>query len=70
MSRPMALQYDGGMRKASDPGRPSQARVVLPRAEMERVRVAARAEGLSLAAFLRRAVLTATDEVYRRRKGL
>ena len=38
----------------------SQARLELPAAEMERVRRAAKSIGLSLSAFIRRAVLTET----------
>jgi hypothetical protein len=60
MSYAKPMQFDGGMRKASGPDRPSQARIVLPRADMERARQVARDLKLSLAAYLRLAVMEKT----------
>jgi hypothetical protein len=68
MSYAKPMQFDGGMRKASGPDRPSQARIVLPREDMERVRQVARALGLSLSAYLRLAVMERTMEHERRPK--
>jgi hypothetical protein len=41
----------------------SQARLELPKAEMERVRKAAKSRGLALTAFLRLAVLEKTSRI-------